>query len=153
MTHSRRFFVLPLMMLGACPEECDNPPSAPIVCTAVRAVINGNVYDGCQDNAFNTGGSLNVASSSGTGANYMELNFGADAAVGTTTIGSGVSTTFQVDTPVGIWVAGPSAGSGSLTIATLTATGATGTFFFTAPPAGGATGNTVATGGTFNVTF
>jgi hypothetical protein len=48
-------------------------------------------------------------------------------------------------------------GSGTLTIATLTAAGATGTFAFTAvpPQAGGAgaTGTKVVTNGTFNVTF
>ncbi|HMC64323.1 MAG TPA: DUF6252 family protein [Gemmataceae bacterium] len=53
------------------------------------------------------------------------------------------------------WDAGPVSGSGSVTIATLTSTTASGTFSLTlAPtPGTGATGNKVTTNGTFNVTL
>lgn len=112
-------------------------------------------YNGCQDNAFNAAGSINVASSGNNGANLMELNFGAAAAVGTTTIGPGVPTSFQIETTSGaIWIANQSQGSGTLNITTLTASGATGTFLFSAPASsGGATGTMAAFSGTFTVTF
>jgi hypothetical protein len=53
------------------------------------------------------------------------------------------------------WKAGVAGGSGSITFTTLTATGASGTFFFTLVPdvATGATGNKSVTEGVFNVTF
>ncbi len=46
-------------------------------------------------------------------------------------------------------------GSGTVTIVTLSATGATGTFSFTAPPVAGtgATGDKIVSAGAFNVTF
>jgi hypothetical protein len=53
------------------------------------------------------------------------------------------------------WLSGPTFGSGSVTITSLTSTSAAGTFTLTlAPTAGtGATGNKVITNGVFNVTF
>jgi Family of unknown function (DUF6252) len=53
------------------------------------------------------------------------------------------------------WLSGPSLGTGSVTITSLTSTSASGTFTLTlAPSAGsGATGNKALTNGVFNVTF
>jgi uncharacterized protein DUF6252 len=44
-------------------------------------------------------------------------------------------------------------GSGSITLSTLTSTGATGTFAFTLVPSGGGPGSLQVTNGVFNVTF
>ena len=52
------------------------------------------------------------------------------------------------------WGSGLSGGTGSVTLATLTATHAVGTFTFDAVPSnGGATGTIHVTNGTFNITF
>lgn len=53
------------------------------------------------------------------------------------------------------WQAASTLGSGSVTVTTLTATGATGTFSFTLVANGGsgASGNKVVTNGAFNLTF
>ena len=53
-----------------------------------------------------------------------------------------------------IWFAGIGVGSGSITVSSISAVGAVGTFAFVAEPSmGGATGTRVVTNGTFNVTF
>jgi hypothetical protein len=78
------------------------------------------------------------------------------AAPGTFTVGVTLSGLNAILTSGGLnsWFANPAGGSGTLTLATLTATGATGTFQFTMVPAAvsGATGNKTVNG-SFNVTF
>lgn len=80
-------------------------------------------------------------------------------AVGVHAIGGLTGNTMLIQTRscsagTGLWSA-IAAGSGSVTISTLTATGATGTFTGTlvAQAGSGATGNKVVTDGTFNLTF
>jgi len=122
----------------------------------VAATVNGAAYCGAVDNAFIALGNLNVASTNAASA--LSLNFGVDATVGIKTIGPGVPLTFQVETSAGaIWIAAPSmaGSSGTLTVLTLTATSATGTFNFVAQPSpgSGATGSRTVLNGSFSVTF
>ena len=88
------------------------------------------------------------------GASGTTLGFGAPLAVGTYSIavGSGLNANMTI-LPAGVgYLAFQTLGSGSVTIATLTSTGATGTFNFVMQSTTGGPAKTV-TNGVFNVTF
>jgi hypothetical protein len=91
-----------------------------------------------------------------TGA-YESITVAFPATVGTYSLDSTSVANAQLAIPTNAasWVAGPLGGSGSVTLATLTATGATGTFSITFAALKGTTasGNKVVTNGVFNVTF
>jgi hypothetical protein len=84
------------------------------------------------------------------------IAFGATRGIGTTNVGI-LSPTNALLTVGGgaLWGAALNNGSGTLTISTLTANNAQGTFSFTLTPQSGnpSTANKVVTNGTFNVTF
>ena len=84
------------------------------------------------------------------------IAFGATRGVGTTSIGILSPTNALLTVGSGtLWGAALNNGSGTLTISTLTANNAQGTFSFTLTPQSGnpSTANKVVTNGTFNVTF
>jgi hypothetical protein len=84
------------------------------------------------------------------------LAFAATRGVGTTSVGVLSPTNALLTVGAGVlWGAALNNGSGTLTIATLTANNAQGTFSFTLTPQAGnsATTNKVVTNGTFNVNF
>jgi hypothetical protein len=123
----------------------------------LTAIVDGVAYAGTVSTATNLNGVLNVASSNT--ALTLSVNFATNAAVSTVTISFGVPTSMNViatngSTVTGSWGAGGVLGSGTLTIATLTAAGASGTFRFDAVPmVAGSTGTRVVTNGAFSVTF
>ncbi len=144
-----------LVITMACGDSTGNTGCAANDPLTVAATINGEAYCGQVDNAFTSSGNLNVASSNE--ASTLSLNFGVGATIGTKTIAPGSSLSFQVQTGAGaIWIASGSVSgsSGTLTIITLTGTGATGTFSFVAQPiSGGATSTRSVANGSFSVTF
>jgi hypothetical protein len=100
---------------------------------------------------------LLVAGSTVAGATGSTLGFGAPLAVGTHAIavGSGLNANLTILNGTAVasgYLAFQTSGSGSVTIATLTATGATGTFNFVMTSTTGGAPKTV-TNGTFDVTF
>ena len=127
----------------------------------LTAVIDGVAYTGVINSATNTNGVLRIASNSADWT--RSVAFAAPAAVGTVSVFLGSAISFGVmtttgSTVIGSWAAAGQSGSGALTITSLTSSGASGTFSFSAPPApagsgGQATGTKVVTNGSFTARF
>ena len=127
----------------------------------LTAVIDGVPYTGVINSATNANGTLRIASNSADLT--RSVAFAAPAAVGTVTVFLGSAISFNVitttgSTVIGSWAAAGQFGSGTLTITSLTSSGASGTFSFSAPPApagsgGQATGTKVVTNGIFTARF
>lgn len=125
----------------------------------ITATIDGVAYTGTISSAtIQSSGLLNIASNSADLT--RSINFAVQpAAVGTF---SGASSAIQLNvitmsnnTVTGSWLTSLNFGSGSLTISSLSSTGVSGTFAFTAVPATPTTpaANKVVTNGTFTATF
>ncbi len=137
------------------PSNPSNPsPSGPNHGT-ITATIDGVAFNGTATAAAISNGVLGIGGWNGLSTPSITIGIGVLAQVGTTSIGP-ISPT-NVNLMVGSqgWVADVTGGSGTVTISTLTATGATGTFSVTVKPVPntGSTGNKVIANGTFNVTF
>lgn len=127
----------------------------------LTAVIDGVPYTGVINTAANANGTLRIASNSADLT--RSVSFAAPAAVGTITVFLGSAISFNVmtttgSTVIGSWAAAGQFGSGTLTITSLTSSGASGTFSFSAPPApagsgGQATGTKVVANGIFTARF
>lgn len=125
----------------------------------VTATIDGVPYQGTVTSAtLQSSGLLNIASNSSDLTRFVTFAV-QPAAVGTF---SGASSAVQLNvitmnnnTVVGSWLTSLNFGSGSLTITSLSSTGVSGTFAFTAVPVTASTpsGNKVVTNGTFTATF
>jgi hypothetical protein len=141
---------------GGTSSSGNGTPSGGVPGTAnrgtVSATIDGVSWSGTVSTATVTLGSLAVAGENTAG---LIVGFGAVAKTGTTSVGLGSGTNGTVQQNGRGWHAMLTNGSGSVTITTLTASGASGTFSFTMVPLPntGATGNRVVTNGAFNVTF
>lgn len=125
----------------------------------LTATIDGVAYTGTINSAtLQSSGLLNIASNSSDLT--RSVNFAVQpAAVGTF---SGASSAIQLNVittsggaVTGSWLTSLNFGSGSLTITSLSSTGVSGTFAFTAVPATASTpsGNKVVTNGAFTATF
>jgi hypothetical protein len=122
----------------------------------LTCLVDGVSYTGGINSATYTNGVLNIASNSASLT--LAVGFAARGGVGTIQVSSGnvsVSViTTNGSTVTGSWLGTNIGGTGSVTINTLTSTGASGTFSFTAPAAGsGATGIKTVTSGVFSATF
>jgi hypothetical protein len=127
----------------------------------VAATIDGVSYTGAINSASNSNGTLRVSSNSADLT--RSINFAGPAAVGTASVSLATALTMNVltttgTTVIGSWGAAGNLGSGTLTVTSLTSTGASGTFSFSAPPAPGAsagqaTGTKVVTNGSFTAQF
>jgi hypothetical protein len=124
----------------------------------LTASIDGVAYTGIVNTATLVNNTINVASNSADLTRSVSFAL-SNAAVGTINVATSpvqmsVITT-NGTTTTGSWIASFGIGSGTLTIASLSSSGASGTFSFTAPPATATTpaGNKVVTNGAFNVTF
>ena len=117
-----------VLVVGAAPAPGPLPPLG-----TMTAIIDGVPWSGTITVArIATGNSLVVSATqdpSRLGVNT--LAFSTPAQVGTQMVGAtGVTGAFVLSPPVN-WIAAGPAGSGSVTVSTLTATNTTGTFFFT----------------------
>ncbi len=123
----------------------------------LTAMIDGVPYTGTVNSATNTNNIMNVASNSAdlTRSISFAVNPAAVGTINVPTSAVQMSVIFtNGSTVTGNWIASFGLGTGTLTISTLTASGASGTFSFTAPPANAAsTGTKVVTNGVFSVTF
>ena len=100
--------------------------------------------------------SNNILTIAGTDGQQRTIGMGAQvSAPGTFTIAATSPANGAVNLGGPVWMAVGNLGSGSITVTSISATGATGTFQFTATPVAGsgATGNKVVTQGVFDVTF
>jgi hypothetical protein len=124
----------------------------------LTALIDGTPFTAATAGGFVRNGILSLSGAMGTlPAVSTTLSLAANATAGATqsvAAGSGVNATLLVlsgSTGAG-WQAVQTVGSGSVTVQTLTATNASGTFTFTMPAANGtATGTKAVTNGVFNI--
>jgi hypothetical protein len=106
--------------------------------------------------AIAAGNSLVVSGTSGLGTNSMlTIAVSAPAQIGTYAVGPigqlvGTLTAHTAVSATDGWLAAGPSGSGSLTISTLTSTGATGTFSFVLTPNVATGSNRIVTNGAFN---
>ena len=119
----------------------------------MTATIDGVAWTGTINTAVVANGSLIVSAAVSPTSSGIAL--ASPAQVGTQTVGSGSAVTAvllaNVTSPSSeSWLAAGPTGSGSMTISTLTATSATGTFFFTLVPNPGTGQNRVVSNGAFN---
>ena len=112
------------------------------VAVSVGVNTNGLIISGANSSGTPIAVAIGMSRQQGTGTQ----TFGSNAnALGTLTVGTG---SWSATGLQGI------GGTGSVTLTTLTANRAAGSFAFNAPPlAGGATGTKVVTAGVFDVTF
>jgi hypothetical protein len=156
------------VFVSACGGSPTSPgtttTTGPIVTAhgSMSATVNGVAWNATTVSATNIPGSVGFLEVVGIDLALQAVGFtlGPGQAPGTwPMIGTSPAAIGSVNTgPVGStqsWTAGPGLGSGTIVIATLTATGASGTFSFTAPALAftGATGTKTVTNGVFNVTF
>lgn len=150
-----KFAGLAGLALAAVMVGCGSDPAGPGLANgSFSAKIDGSAFRATVAIAATySGGVLAVAGSDGQG---RTIGFaGQVAAPGTFTVGPTSPTNFSLVTGSAGWQAAITLGSGSLTVTSISATGAKGTFQFTAGPLAGtgATGNKVVTEGEFDVTF
>jgi hypothetical protein len=119
----------------------------------MRATIDGVGWTGrINVAAIATGNFLVMTGETDFGTpNQMLLSLSTPARVGTETAASGLVVGTLVTVPPVNWVSAVPGGSGTVTVSTLTATSATGTFSFVMPPGNGTTTTRVVTAGEFNV--
>jgi hypothetical protein len=118
----------------------------------MRATIDGTVWTGrINVAAIATGNFLTITGETDIGTpNQILLTLSTPAQVGTQTVASNLVVGSFVTSSTMSWLAAGPMGSGTVTVATLTATSALGTFSFVMPPNPGVTGTKVVTNGTFN---
>jgi hypothetical protein len=120
----------------------------------MRATIDGTVWTGAINVASIATGNFLVATGAsdiGTPRQIL-LSISTPAQVGTQTVASNQVVGTYVTSPTVGWLAAGPSGSGTVTISSLTATSATGTFSFVmVPNTGGVSPTKVVTDGAFNV--
>lgn len=168
----RTLCVATIVATAACGGSKSNDPSPiPGLSSTMTAKINGTQFTSIVTIGLRTpattglpNGTVGVTGTSKFTLPYTLLSVAVPGVVGTyqlSTSGGPVPQNAAVEdlvtaTSGAVWNAGGAlGGNGTITLSTLTATGASGEFSFTAVPLGtsGATGNKVVTEGKFNVTF
>jgi len=144
------------LMLAAMVVGCssDDPVSPRLANGSLTARIDGSSFIATVAIAATySGGIFAIA---GTDAQGRTIGLGSQVlGPGTFTVGAASPTNFSVSTGAASWQAAVTVGSGTLTVTSISAVGAEGTFQFTAGPLAGtgATANKVVTQGVFDVTF
>lgn len=143
------------LMLTAMMVGCGSDPVGPGLANgSLSARIDGSSFNA--DVAIAATYSGGILALAGTDAQGRTVGLGGQVtAPGTFTVGPTNPTNFSVVIGAAGWQSAITLGSGSLTVTSISATGAKGTFQFTAGPLAGtgATGNKVVTEGAFDVTF
>jgi hypothetical protein len=127
----------------------------------VTSQVNGSTFSGIAPTGSATQSQTSL-SLFGQDTDNTTISVVTNAAVGTIAFGAGIVSagTIQLQTRsctagTGLWVASIVGGNGTITVTSLTATGASGTFSGTlvAQAGSGASGTKTITNGQFNVTF
>ncbi|NNF38575.1 MAG: hypothetical protein HKN71_07900 [Gemmatimonadetes bacterium] len=152
----RRSTLLPLLLvafLSAC-SSSDDPTGPGQQGGTFTATVDGAAWNGQLTGAVNNGFTFALEGTANGVEISLSVNLSQNVVPGTVDLTTG-STGAQVVEGGEIWYAVGQGGSGTLTIQTLTTTGATGTFEFVAGPvANSASGGTRSvTNGQFDVTF
>jgi hypothetical protein len=118
----------------------------------MRATIDGVVWNATINTAaIATGNFLVMTGVTDIGTpNQILLTLSTPAQVATQTVAGGQVVGSYITSPTVSWLAAGPMGSGTVTVTSLTATSAIGTFSFTMPPNPGASGTKSITDGTFN---
>ena len=123
----------------------------------LTALIDGVSYAGTINAASLTNGVLNIASNTTDLTRAIAFAARINAPGSVTVASSDLSMTVQTTNGTavtGVWTAAGTLGSGAVTVTSISAAGASGTFSFNAPAFGqGATGTKVVTNGVFTATF
>lgn len=153
MRYAIAFAVVLVLCAGAI--GCTDTPTGPLVNGSLRATFDGSTWSASFVAATYSSGLLALGGTDGLGK-AISLGLVTDKGLGTYAVADTAQTFATLALPGGAsWSAVGSLGSGSITLATLTPTGASGTFSFTgdANAGTGATGVKTITNGSFNVTF
>jgi hypothetical protein len=133
---------------------CGNSPTAPVPTNgSITATVDGSSFSAVTVAATYTGGIMGLG---GTDSQGRTLGIGGQIpGPGTYTIGPTSPANFALTIGSASWQAAITLGSGTLTVTSISAAGAKGTFQFTAGPVPGTTasGNKVVTQGAFDVKF
>ena len=157
MRHNAKLVLIAVsvLCLTACGGDSPTGPDTNLPANGtMSATVDGNAWTAIQIAAVNSNG---IVAISGSDASLLAVGFGfVGQTTGTYTIGATSPANANViDNLTTTWTANSFQGSGVITVATLTATGASGTFNYTAPLASvtGTPATRVVTNGRFNVTF
>jgi hypothetical protein len=149
--------VMGFVLVAACGSGDDGTdPLATLPQGSVSARIDGSSWSANSALTASYSGTFLAFSGVDASLTGIAIAIGPISAPGTFAIGPSQPTNAVLTMAGGLtWHARTTSGSGSVTVTSLTATGATGTFSFTAPSVGttGATGTKVVTNGAFDVTF
>ena len=144
---------LAVLLVAACGDSGTNSGNE----STMTATVAGSAWSGTLAVQGTHNG--NVLAISGTNGTYqLSLTIPGVAATGTFNFGPGtlgIAQLVQVTTGTPAWTTSLVGGTGSITVTTLTATRAAGSFSFTgaASPGTSATGTRAVTSGSFDVTF
>ncbi len=155
--------VTSMLAVAACtgsPTAATSTNTTPIVTAhgSMSATIGGTRWDASATLLATQQIGIVAVAGADAFSNYTTVSFAVPATVGTYQVGlltvANASVDFNTTTGDSKWTSILAGSSGTVTLATLTATGATGTFSFSLVPLGApATGTKVVTNGVFNVTF
>lgn len=157
MKTARLLFTVLLLFSVACSGGDDGTgPETVLPTGSMSARIDGSTWNA--NLAVSAGSSNGILAFSGTNGNVtMAIAVGIISGPGEFQIGpvGAVSNALITESNGRSWHASQSVGNGTVRITSVSATGATGTFSFTAPAvaSSGANGSRVVTNGTFDVKF
>lgn len=151
----RRIALLALACVMACgsDDEPTNPGGAGG--GTLTATVGGVAFSGSLAvQAVRTSSTITISGVSSS-QQQLSINLLGVNSTGTVSIGAGSQNFAQFSQGTQTWVSSLVGGTGTLTLTTLTASRAAGTFSFTGIPSAstGATGNKAVTNGTFDVSF
>lgn len=153
MKTTARFLALPLLLAGmiACSDDENTGPNEN---SSVAASIDGTAWTAATVQSTYAGNVLAVGGLD-AGQTQVLITIPSVTTTGTFDIGAGQPGVAVVTANGQTWSSTLVGGTGSVTVTTLTATHAAGTFTFvaTALTTSGATGNKTVTTGSFDVTF
>lgn len=141
--------------LAACGGDDGTGPNIGPNNGTMTATVDGSAWTALQIAAVNNSG---IVAISGSNAALLAIGFGfVGDTTGTYIIGPGFAANANVidNQNSSSWSANSFQGSGTITVTTLTAAGASGTFSYTAPLAtgSGTPATRVVTAGSFDITF
>lgn len=144
--------VLATVTVTSCGDDGGNPP---VGAGTMSASIDGTAFTGSLSvTAVRTTNTITI-SAVGSSTRQISLNLLGVTSTGAVAVGAGSQNFAQYSQGTQTWVSSLVGGTGTVTLTTLSATHATGTFSFTgiASTATGASGNKSVTNGTFDVNF
>ena len=140
-----------LVTVSSCKKDDDDKPATPATKVGINATVGGVAFSSTSTSFADSANTIEITGLSGPSTS-LSLEF--KKATGTYNIADFTSgATGYYTTDQGFWIAsGLLAGTGTITVTSVSSTNAVGTFSFTAKPFLVGSGDKVVTNGTFNVT-